>query len=61
MWDSFIFMLKFEIYAVFYFCNYKQYCWCKVYETIKIIQIVNVNFVVMKMMCEDVDMVCDGD
>jgi hypothetical protein len=23
MWNSFIIMLKFEIYALFYFCNYK--------------------------------------
>lgn len=61
MGNSFIFMLKFEIYALFFFCNYKEYRWCNVSETIKTVQIVNINFIVIKMMREDVDMVCDGD
>jgi hypothetical protein len=27
MWKGFIFILKLEICALFYFCNYKQYSW----------------------------------
>ena len=62
MRNSFIFILKFEIYALFFFfCNYKEYRWCDVFETIKTVQTMNVNFIVIKMMRGDVDMVCDGD
>lgn len=48
MWNNFTFILKLEIYALFPFCNYKQPRCCKVYGTIKIIYIVNVNFIVTK-------------